>query len=285
MKIVILGAAGQLGRQLAQVLPGEVVALGRADTDLTKPIELRQTLTQLRPTLVINAAGYTQVDRAEAEPAEAFAVNAIAMRELAMICRDGDCTLIHFSTDYVFGLDARHDSPYDETDVVGPINVYGVSKLAGEQFVQAICPKHFILRTCGLYDKIDADSNRSNFVETMLRKADEGNPVRVVDDQICTPTSVVDLANATREILGSPLFGLYHLTNSGSCTWYEFAQTIFEFAKKPVTLVPIKSDEYASPASRPRFSVLSNARWIDRGFTSLRPWREALANYLAEREI
>ncbi len=283
MKIVILGAAGQLGRQLCKVLPGDVVALRRADADLAKPAELRQILTQLRPRIVVNAAAYTQVDRAEADPGEAFAVNALAARDLANFCRDADCTLIHFSTDYVFGLDALRISPYSETDPAGPINVYGNSKLAGEHFVQCICPKHFILRTCGLYGPLQAGSAHTNFVETMLHKAEEGNPLRVVDDQIGTPTSVVDLANATLGLLDSPAFGLYHVTNAGSCTWHEFAQAIFEFAKKPVMLVPIESKEYAAPARRPRYSVLSNARWIDTGYTPLRSWQEALEGYLTWR--
>jgi dTDP-4-dehydrorhamnose reductase len=283
MKIVILGAAGQLGRQLSKVLPGDVVALRRADADLAKPAELRQILTQLGPAIVVNAAAYTQVDRAEAEPGEAFAVNTLAVRDLATFCRDADCTLIHFSTDYVFGLDALRISPYSETDPAGPINVYGNTKLAGEYLVQSTCPKYFILRTCGLYGPLQAGSGHTNFVETMLRKAEEGNPVRVVDDQVCTPTSVLDLAHAARELLESRAFGLYHVTNAGSCTWHEFAETIFELAKKAAVLVPIESKEYAAPARRPRYSVLSNARWIDIGYTPLRSWQEALERYLDER--
>jgi dTDP-4-dehydrorhamnose reductase len=279
MKIVILGAAGQLGRQLRRALPGEVVGLTRADADLTKPAALRSTLTQLCPDVVVNAAGYTQVDRAEAEPSEAFAVNALAVRELAAICRDGDCTLIHFSTDYVFGLDALRTTPYSESDAADPINVYGNSKLAGEHFVRATCPKHFILRTSGLYGP-----SPTNFVAAMLRKAEAGEPLRVVDDQVCTPTSAFDLAQATCELLRSQAYGLYHVTNAGSCSWYEFAQAIFEAAKIDVPLVSIKTEEYAAPARRPRYSVLSNARWADAGFTPLRSWQNALKHYLAARE-
>jgi dTDP-4-dehydrorhamnose reductase len=283
MKIVILGAGGQLGRQLCKVLPGDLVALGRGDADLARSAALRQALEQLHPDVVVNAAAYTQVDRAEADPGEAFAVNALAARDLAIFCRDADCTLIHFSTDYVFGLDALRASPYSETDSAGPINVYGNSKLAGEYLVQSICPKHFIVRTCGLYGLLLPGSNQANFVETMLCKAEEGDSVRVVDDQICTPTSVVDLANAARELLESRAYGLYHVTNSGSCTWHDFAQTIFEFVKKSVVLVPIESKDYAAPARRPRYSVMSNARWIDNGYTPLRSWQEALEGYLTRR--
>jgi dTDP-4-dehydrorhamnose reductase len=283
MKIVILGATGQLGRQLCKVLPRDVVALGRGEADLARPDELRQVLAQLRPGVVVNAAAYTRVDGAEADPGEAFAVNALAMRDLATFCRDSDCTLVHFSTDYVFGLDALRTSPYSETDTAGPINVYGNSKLAGEYLVQSICPKHFIVRSCGLYGPLLAGSSHANFVETMLRKAEEGQPVRVVDDQICTPTSVVDLADATRELLESRTYGLYHVTNAGSCTWHDFAQTIFELVNNPVALLPIESKEYPAPARRPRYSVLSNARWIDNGNTPLRSWQEALEDYLTQR--
>lgn len=278
MKIVILGANGQLGRQLGVTLSGEVIALSRAEADLVKPAVLRQTLVQLRPRVVVNAAGYTQVDKAELHPTEAFAVNAVGVRDLAAICRDLDATLIHVSTDYVFGLDTMRISPYCETDAPGPLNAYGNSKLVGEHFVQALCPKHFILRTCGLYG-----AGSINFVETMLRKAEEPGPVRVVDDQICAPTSVFDLADAVRALLDSQAYGLYHLTNSGSCSWHEFARTIFGMKKKDVTLVPITSGEYAAPAQRPHYSVLSNARWIDNGFTPLRSWQEALESYLAAR--
>lgn len=285
MKNIVLGAGGQLGRELCRVLPGDVVALGRADADLAQPLKLRRTLEEIRPRIVINAAGSTQVDRAEAEPGAAFAVNALAVRDLAVICRDLDAVLIHFSTNYVFGLDRMRDSPYDEDDAAAPCNVYGASKLAGEFFVRSLCPKHFILRTCGLYSAPGAGSGRMNFVEAMLRQAAAGTPVRVVNDQICTPTSAADLAQAVVESLDSQAFGLYHLTNAGACTWHEFAEAIFAIARLEGAPVPIKSDEYAAPARRPRCSVLSNRRWINSGFTPLRPWREALRHYLAGRAL
>jgi dTDP-4-dehydrorhamnose reductase len=256
-------------------MPG-AVALVRAEADLTRPVELRQTLSSLQPNVVINAAAYTEVDRAESDPAAAFAVNAIGVRDLAILCRDLDCKLIHFSTDYVFGLDARRSSAYDESDAAGPINVYGASKLAGESFVASICPKHFILRTCGLYAR-----GESNFVETMLRKATAMEPIRVVDDQTCTPTSAADLAQATGALLDGRAYGLYHVTNAGACTWLEFAEAIFRITGKDVPIEPIKSAEYACPARRPHFSVLSNAKWLDTGFAPMRPWQDALRDCLS----
>lgn len=278
MKLVILGAGGQLGGQLAKTFGEDAAALTRADADLTRPAELRQTLLRLQSRVVVNAAGFTNVERAEAVPADAFAVNALALRDLAILCRDIDCALVHFSTDYVFGLDAHRSAAYSETDEAGPVNVYGASKLAGELFVRSLCPKHFILRTCGLYG-----AGGPNFVETMLRKADEGGPIRVVDDQVCTPTSAFDLAAATKELIESQAYGVYHITNAGACTWHEFAAAIFEMARKDAPLVPIKSAEYPSNVQRPHFSVLSNAKWLDAGFAPLPPWREALRKYLAQK--
>jgi dTDP-4-dehydrorhamnose reductase len=282
MKIMVLGAAGQLGRRLCLALPGNIVGFTRTHADLTEPLQLRSAFERHRPEVVVNAAGFTEVDRAEAEPAAAFAVNASAMRDLAILCRDFDCALIHFSTNYVFGAEAERAVPYAESDAPGPINVYGDSKLLGEEHIRSLWPRHFILRTAGLYGTSLEGSGRVNFVATMLRKARAGTPIRVVSDQICTPTSAADLADAVRELLGSEAYGLYHLTNAGDCSWHEFAQAIFALSGRPARLEPIRSHEYAALAARPRYSVLANARWIENRFAPLRPWREALAHYLAE---
>src|SRR5205085_7588336 len=166
-------------------------------------------------------------DRAESGLSAAFQVNAYAVRELALACRDLGCTLVHFSTDYVYGLDAGRLEPYLESDRPGPVNVYGVSKLSGEFLVRANCPRHFIIRTCGLYGVWGIGGKGGNFVETMLRLAREGKPLRVVDDQECTPSYTVDIATATAALIATDRYGLYHLTNSGSCSWYDFARAIF----------------------------------------------------------
>src|SRR6266851_3859431 len=196
MKYAVLGAAGQLGRDLCPRLAGTVVPLGRDRADLTRPEQLRSTLAELRPDVVVNCAAYNFVDRAESEPEAAFAVNVWGVWSLAAICRDLGCVLAHFSTDYVFGLDSGRRTPYRETDAPGPVSVYGVSKLAGEHFVRAICPRHFVLRTCGLYGVWGSGGKGGNFVETMRRVAAQGKPLRVVHDQFCTPTYTVDLADA-----------------------------------------------------------------------------------------
>jgi dTDP-4-dehydrorhamnose reductase len=279
MRIAILGAAGQLGQEFARILPGEFVALARAAADLSNPPALRAKLQEIGPSVVINCASYNAVDRAESEPDAAFAVNALGVRSLALLCRELDCTLVHFSTNYVFGLDQDRAVPYVESDVPGPISVYAASKAAGEWFVRSLCPKHFVLRTCGLYG--GSGTRRGNFVETMLRKAAEGEPVRVVADQLCTPTSAADLARASLPLLGSSDYGLYHVTNAGACSWFEFALAIFAMSGSRTPLTPIRSEEFVLPAKRPGYSVLSNARWIRAGFAPLRPWQDALAEYLA----
>ncbi len=277
MKIVVLGAKGRLGQALCGVLPAEVVVLGRDAADLTKGPELRKTLTELAPNVIVNAAGYTDVDGAESEPKIASAVNGLALRDIATVCKELDCTLIHFSTNYVFGGDTARATPYTEADKHGPINRYGRTKLDGEMFTRGHCGKHFILRTCGLFGGVGP---RADFVTTMLAQAAQGRSIRVVNDQTCTPTSVLDLARAVLPLLDSNKFGLYHITNSGSCTWHEFAQAIFALKGVQAKLEPVTTAEYAAKALRPRYSVLDNTKWQEAGFAPLRPWRDALADVL-----
>jgi dTDP-4-dehydrorhamnose reductase len=244
---------------------------------------LRSTLAELRPDVVVNCAAYNFVDKAESEPEAAFAVNAWGVRALATVCRDLGCTLVHFSTDYVFGLDEQRTTPYGEADAPGPVSVYGLSKLAGEYLVRAHCPRHFVIRTCGLYGVWSSGGKGNNFVEAMLRRATAGQPLRVVTDQVCTPSYTVDVAVATAALIGTEQFGLYHLVNSGCCTWHEFARTIFELAQLKVEPAPITSAEFASPARRPAYSVLATDKYAALGLSPLRPWRQALAAYLEER--
>lgn len=279
-KYVVLGAAGQLGRDLCARLPGQAVPLTRADADLTDAAGLRAKLTELRPEVVINCAAYNFVDKAEDEPESAFAVNALGVRSLAEICGNLGITLVHFSTDYVFGLEAGRETPYEETDAPGPVSVYGASKLAGEYFARTLCPRHFVIRTCGLYGRWGSGGKGGNFVETMLRAAGQGKPLRVVTDQVCTPSYTVDVAEAAIQLLQATNYGLHHLTNAGQCSWFEFAGAIFEVVGIRADLSPIVSKAYGAKARRPDFSVLAS-EW--KGTPRLRHWREALAAYLRER--
>jgi dTDP-4-dehydrorhamnose reductase len=276
VKHVVFGASGQLGRDLCPRLPGDVVPLTRSHADLTRPQELRQLLQHLRPDVVVNCAAYNFVDRAESETETAFAVNAWGVRALAEVCRDLDCVLAHFSSDYVFGLDGQRRIPYAAADAPGPLSAYGLSKLVGEYLIRSLVARHFIVRTCGLYGVWGAGGKGGNFVETMLRLAGQGKPLRVVNDQECTPSYTVDVAEATAALVQTQQYGVHHLTNGGSCTWHALAQTIFELTGVQADLTPIASTEWQAAARRPAYSVLACSR-------TLRPWREALAAYLRER--
>jgi dTDP-4-dehydrorhamnose reductase len=284
VRYAVLGVAGQLGRDLAPLLSGEVIPLARDRADLTRPESLRAALAEVCPDVVINCAAYNFVDRAEVEPPAAFAANAWGVRDLANLCREQSCVLVHFSTDYVFGLDEGRRTPWAERDAPGPVSVYGLSKLAGEYLVRALCPRHLVLRTCGLYGIWGSGGKGGNFVETMLRVAGQGKQLRVVADQVCTPSYTADVAAATVGLLQTGRYGLFHVTNAGSCTWYEFACAIFEQAGVAADVTPITSAEYGAPARRPAYSVLEPAACRGLGLAPLRPWREALAAYLDERK-
>lgn len=277
MKIAVLGAAGQLGRDLCPLLPGEVVPLTRVQADLTQPQSVRLALESVRPEVVVNCAAYNLVDRAESEPEAAFAVNVWGVRDLASVCRDLGCLLVHFSTDYVFGLDGTRRDPYGENDAPGPVSVYGLSKLAGEYLVRSVCPRSLIVRTCGLYGRWGSGGKGGNFVETMLRLATEGKPLRVVGDQVCTPSYTADVAAATVTLIRGQTLGIRHVTNAGSCSWHEFAAAIVQLTGVRADLTAITSSELGRPARRPAYSVLA-------GETPLRPWRDALKAYLNAKE-
>lgn len=274
-KIAILGAAGQLGQELAALLP-DAVGLTRQIVDLARPESL-SVLREHRPAIVFNCAAYNLVDQAEAEPEAAFAVNALGVRKLAEVCRDLDGVLVHFSTNFVFGLDGFRPEPYRESDAPGPLSVYGVSKLAGEYFARQTCPKHFVIRTSGLYGSKGQGGKGTNFVKTMLRLAGEGKPIRVVDDQILTPTAAADLAEATLRLIEHCPYGLYHLTNGGQCSWFEFAQAIFEISGVKADVSPCSSAERPTPARRPEYSVLTSEH---AAAPKPRSWQDALRAYL-----
>jgi dTDP-4-dehydrorhamnose reductase len=284
MKYLVIGAKGQLGRDLCPRLHGHVIEAGRDQADLTQPERLKATLDAVNPDVVVNCAAYNFVDKAESEPQEAFAVNALGARNLALLCGQRNYVLVHFSSDYVFGLDELRATPWKETDTPGPVSVYGASKLAGEGFVRALCPQHYVIRTCGLYGVWGSGGKGGNFVETMLRIGSQGKVVRVVTDEVCTPTYSADLAAATVELIRSGCPGLYHLTNAGRCSRFEFAAAIFELAGMKVDLAPISSREFGAPARRPAYAVLAMDGAARLGLAPLRPWREALAAYLEERK-
>jgi dTDP-4-dehydrorhamnose reductase len=283
MRILLIGANGQLGRDLVRVFHGdELIPLTRAELDVTDAGRVQATILDARPDVVVNTAAYNRVDDAEHEVVQAFAVNAIGTRNVALACRAAGASLVHFSTDYVF--DGAKGEPYVEDDPPCPLNVYGVSKLAGEYFVRSLTHDHFLVRTSGLYGVAGSRGKGGNFVETMIRLGRERPVVRVVTDQVLSPTYTVDLALAVHDLVTTRRYGLYHITNSGQCSWYEFARAIFQASGATARLEPTSSAAYAAPANRPRYSVLAHRALLQAGLAELRPWPEALAAYLAERE-
>lgn len=281
-RIVILGGNGQLGRDLSQVLsPYSPLSLTHEDLEITDYIQVRKTLESIQPDLVINCVAYNKVDDAEKEFFLPFAVNALAVRNLSIVCETLKATLMHISTDYVFGGEKRE--PYTEEDLPFPLSVYGNSKLSGENFVRSHLSRYYIVRTSGLYGKGGSRAKKGNFVETMVRLSKEKKEIRVVKDQILTPTYTYDLAKSLKDLLTTEKFGLYHITNEGSCSWYEFAKKIFEILSINLDLIPISSEEYGAPAKRPSYSVLSCAKLYSTGITPLPPWEDALERYLIEK--
>ncbi|MBL8865603.1 MAG: dTDP-4-dehydrorhamnose reductase [Planctomycetia bacterium] len=283
MTTLVFGSAGQLGRDLVPMLPGEVVSATRADADFAVRGSLAECVKRHAPDVVVNCAAYNLVDKAESEPDAAFAVNAWAVRELALACRDANAKLVHVSSDYVFGLDAKRSTPYAEDDAPGPVSVYGMSKLAGEYFARALTPRHLVVRTCGLYGAWGVGGKGGNFVETMLRVAGQGKPLRVVNDQHCTPSYTKDVAAAIVGLIAADANGLFHATNAGATTWHDLAAETFRLAGVAADLTPIPTRERNDPARRPPYSVLDTAKLATVGVAPPRPWREALAAYLAER--
>ncbi len=285
MKVVIIGVGGQLGTDLYELLTAsgkshEVIGLDLPDFDVADHARVRERLRELHPDAVVNMAAFHRVDDCEDQAAQAFAINALAVHNLALACREIDAALMHFSTDFVFGADKARATPYTETDTPGPVSVYGASKLAGEHLVRLAWHKHFVVRTCGLYGRAKSQKQGGNFVEIMLRLAASGKPIRVVDDQRLAPTSTLELAARLEALLHTEVYGLYHLTAAGSCTWHEFARAIFELANVPCELLPTTSEAYGAKAARPRYSVLANDAARALGLSPMRPWREALADYL-----
>jgi len=282
MTTVLIGADGQLASELQEAFKDrKLVPLRHADLELADRARVKDTLHTYRPRLVLNTAAYHRVDECEDNPERAFAVNAIAVRNLAIAAKEIGAIVVHFSTDYVF--DGRQRRPYSEVDPPGPLSVYAASKLAGEYFIRAILERHFLIRTCGLYGLAGSREKGGNFVETMLRLAREGREIRVVGDQVLTPTSARELARKVRQLVETGQYGLYHITNNGECSWYQFAQAIFELAGLQPRLLETTSVAYGARAVRPLYSVLENANLGRLGLDDLSPWHEALKAYLEDR--
>jgi dTDP-4-dehydrorhamnose reductase len=285
MKVLLIGANGQLGSDLVRTLADvDLVPLTHQDVDICEPVGLREMVRHHTPDVVINTAAYHKVDECETNIERTFAVNTYGVRNLALACKERDCALLHMSTDYVFGGDAARRKSYTETDLPGPINVYGIAKLTGEYFVRYILERYWIVRSQWLYGVAGASGKGGNFVELMLRLAREGRDIKVVDDQTGSPTYTVDLAHKIAQLVRTEHYGLYHITNAGACTWYQFACKIWELADLSPNAEPTTTAAFGAVATRPAYSVLDNAALRALGLDEMRSWEEALAAYLEERK-
>jgi len=279
MKVAIIGANGQLGSDLVKVF-SDAIPLTRKELDVTD-YESLKILKEIKPDVVINTAAYVRVDDAEIEADKAFQVNAVGALNVTKICNEIKAVNVYISTDYVF--DGTKGEPYTEEDTPNPLNVYGLSKYAGEVFTRNYSERYYIIRVASLYGVAGARGKGGNFVEFMIQKAKSGEEIRVVNDMFMSPTYTRDVAIMLKRFLElKPEFGVYHMVNDGYCSWYEFTKEIFNILGWDVQVTPIKSSELNRLAKRPLFSALKNQKLEKLGL-KMRHWRDALRDYLVEK--
>lgn len=284
LRAVVLGNRGQLGVELMRELERRgyrVWGFDRPELDITDRRAVEQQISALQPEAVFNAAAYNQVDVAEEEPEAAYAVNALAVRNIALACRQVGALLIHYSTDYVF--DGEAGRPYTEEDRPHPLGAYAVSKLAGELYAQAYLDRWIIVRTSGVYGPGGLHTARGNFIELMLRLAGEGRPIRVVQDHVASPTYAPALAARSLDLVERGLLGLFHIGGGTPISWFDWARMIFRAAGLEAELQPTNEREYRTAARRPKFSALSNAKIERLGLAPMPPLEEALRSYMILR--
>jgi dTDP-4-dehydrorhamnose reductase len=280
MRALVTGADGQLGRALVETLGDRVAyAAGRDRLDVTDAAAVLRAVENVGPDVVFNATAYNGVDAAESEPLAALAVNAAGAHHLARAARAAGAVIVHVSTDYVF--DGARSEPYSESDATGPLGAYGVSKLAGELLVMATHPEHLIVRTSGVLGRGGSRTKGGSFVERIVLRARSGAPLRVVSDQVFSPTYAPDLAEAMVALVEAGARGVVHVANAGRCTWHALACAALETAGIPAHVTAIDSSELGAAARRPRFSVLGTARYSALTGRAMRSWRETLPALLA----
>jgi dTDP-4-dehydrorhamnose reductase len=284
-RVVVFGRGGQLGVELVREFTQrgyQVTGFDRSAADVTDGSRVERTLADVDPAIVLNAAAYNQVDVAENEPAAAFAGNALAVRNLALACRQVDARLVHFSTDYVF--DGAAGRPYTEEDPTHPLGAYAVSKLAGELYAQAYLDAPLIIRTSGVFGPAGCRTNRGNFVELMLRLGKSDQPIRVVEDHVASPTYAPALAARTADLVERNQSGVFHIGGGVPISWFEYAKLIFASANLHPELRATNEREYRTVARRPKFSALSNGKLERHGIAPMPAMADAVKDYLAARE-
>ena len=284
-RVVVVGSSGQLGHELVEVLRAagrfETLALDHSQIECTELASVRQVLLPLKAQTIINCAAFVRVDDCESQAREAFAVNAIGALNVARAAAESGAKSVYISTDYVF--DGSKDSPYVESDPTAPINVYGASKLAGEHLVQQAAPNWLIVRVASLFGKTGARGKGGNFIETILAKARTGEPLKVVDDILISPTYARDAAQAIAQLIEADARRIVHAVNSGWCTWHEFAKTALELCRVTALIDPVPSSQFPTPARRAKNSALASARLTCDFKITMPHWRNALRAYLGEK--
>ncbi len=280
MKLVVIGANGQLGTDLMEVLSArhDVTALNHADIEITEIDSVRNSLSAIKPDVVLNTAAYHIVPEAEKFPEKAFQINGIGALNLAKVCQQLNTRLVHYSTDYVF--DGEKQKPYTEEDRPNPLSVYANTKLSGEYFALNYCDKSYVIRVSGIYGKVPCRAKGGNFITTMIKLANEKPEVRVVNDEILTPTPTWEIAKNTAALIGTDAFGLYHMSCEGEVSWYEFAKVIWETLQLKTPLYPASVKDFPLVVKRPFYSVLENRNLNKLGINEMPEWKEALIQFL-----
>lgn len=283
-KTVIIGSNGQLGTDLLACFTDNVVPLTHSDVEITNANDVVALMREIRPSVVVNTAAFHNTPRCEEHPVKAYEVNAVGAINLAKACDLVDAVLVHVSTDYVF--DGAKSCPYVETDRVNPLSVYGLSKAAGEAGVASYCPKHYVVRTCGLYGRVPSRAKGDNFITKICRVARDRGEVTVVNDEFVTPTWTFSLARQIRRLCedDSVRYGVVHGSNGGQCSWYEFTKEIFRLTGTTAGLQPVSVTASAVDIRRPRYSVLDNRVLKDAGADVMESWQDALAGYMKSIE-
>jgi dTDP-4-dehydrorhamnose reductase len=285
MRLMIIGADGQLGADLVLQFRdhADLVPLTYEDGDIVDFNVVQSLVTMHRPEVIINTAAYHNVPECELHPVRAFEVNALGARNLALATESKGVRLVHISTDYVF--DGSKSSPYTESDCPNPLNVYANTKLSGEYFIRSICKNYMILRVSGIYGKTRCIGKGSNFINTMLRLFRDGQSIRVVTDEVLTPTSTVEISRQLETMLQENCQGVFHVTAEGACSWHEFAQSIFKILEWPVQIQEAKVADFPPTVKRPHYSVLENTRLKQAGINRMKDWKTALTEFLKTTEV
>ncbi len=280
MKLAVIGANGQLGTDLVEVLSAEnnVIGLNHSDIEITNIDSIKNTLSSIKPAIVLNTAAYHIVPEAEKFPEKAFLINGIGSLNLAKVCQNLNIQLVHYSTDYVF--DGKKQKPYTEDDRPNPLSVYANTKLSGEYFVLNYSEKSYVIRVSGIYGKVPCRAKGGNFITTMIKLAKEKSEVRVVNDEVLTPTPTYEIAKNTAALVKTDAFGLYHMSCEGEVSWYEFAKVIWDTLKLTAPLYSASVKDFPLVVKRPFYSVLENQNLKKIGIYNMPDWRKALIEFL-----